>query len=206
MPVGSSPTRRWTFWNHLRSTFWFAAMGVNDAARLPFLAEEIGLLESAVAGEVPTLGICLGSQLLASALGARVYRGTARELGWLPVETFDEAARDPLFQGAPRTFEPLHWHGDVFDLPPGATALARSEATACRAGRRAWGLLFRLEATAEQVARMAAAFGDELREAGVDGTALMHQSWSASAAIDALARGVLERWVGMVARRLSGAS
>jgi GMP synthase-like glutamine amidotransferase len=182
-------------------------MGVDDATRLPFLNAEISLLERAVAREVPTLGICLGSQLLAFALGARVHRGTAKEIGWLPVETYEAAKHDGLFQGAPRKFRPLHWHGDVFDLPHGATALARSEATPCqayRAGPKAWGLLFHLEATREQVARMATAFDDELREAGVNGVALVQESLSAAGAIDGLARSVFGRWVDMVATRCTG--
>jgi GMP synthase (glutamine-hydrolysing) len=133
-------------------------MGVRDAARLPFLSAELRLLERTVSSGVPVLGVCLGSQLLAAALGAGVRRGAAREIGWLPVEVAAGAATDAILEGAPRTFSPLHWHGDVFDLPRGATLLARSAATACQAfrhGRSAWGLLFHLEVQAGQVARMA---------------------------------------------------
>jgi GMP synthase (glutamine-hydrolysing) len=107
------------------------SMGVGDRAdpRYPFLEPEILLLERAIASDFPTLGICLGSQLLACAAGARVYpnqRGNAvvREVGWGAVHFTRSAAEEPVLAGLDQAEMMLHWHGDTFDLPRGATLLA----------------------------------------------------------------------------------
>jgi GMP synthase (glutamine-hydrolysing) len=123
------------------------SMGVYEADRFPFLLAEIGLLREALSAQLPALGICLGSQLLAAAGGARVYRGQAPEVGWIPVTRM---ADDPWLPGWPRTFEPLHWHGDTFDLPEGSVRLASSERYPNQAFRlgTTLGLQFHVEATA----------------------------------------------------------
>jgi len=172
-------------------------MGAYQADRHPHLADEVRLLERALRRGVPTLGICLGSQLLAAALGAGVRPAAAKEIGWIPVELTSDAGADELFRAAPRTFVPLQWHGDAFDLPRGAASLARSELTACQAfrcGASAWGLLFHLEATAHQVAAMAVAFADELRSAGVDGAALARAASDRLADLRPVASSALGAW------------
>ena len=100
-------------------------MGAYDEADHPWLVDE-RLLREAVEADVPVWGVCLGAQLLASALGARVYRGERPEVGALPVELMPAAADDPVFGDAPSSFPTLQWHGDSFDLPDGATLLAGS--------------------------------------------------------------------------------
>jgi GMP synthase (glutamine-hydrolysing) len=145
-------------------------MGVPERDRHPHLRDALRLLEAALRSELPVLGICLGSQLLAAALGARVAPSGSREIGWLEVERLAGAEGDPLLGATPQRFTPLHWHGDVFDLPAGAVSLARStrtESQAFRYGELAWGILFHLEANEAQVQAMLRAFGDEVREAGV---------------------------------------
>ena len=126
------------------------AMGVYETDRYPFLVKEIELLRGAVRQKIPTLGICLGSQLLAAASGARVYRGPKKEIGWFQIETKPEAGRDLLLKHAPSKAMVFHWHGDTFDLPAGARHLAFSDRyphQAFRVGERAWGLQFHLEIT-----------------------------------------------------------
>jgi GMP synthase (glutamine-hydrolysing) len=150
-------------------------MGVYEAERYPHLTDELALIQDAVKRERPVLGICLGSQLLAAALGARVYPGGQKEIGWYPVHLTGAAGGDPLFAALPAHFTALHWHGDVFELPPEAVWLAYSEMTphqVFRHGRAAYGLLFHLEVSAEQVTSMSAAFAGELAGAGVDPAAL----------------------------------
>jgi GMP synthase (glutamine-hydrolysing) len=123
------------------------SMGVDEADRFPFLSVEITLLREALSAGLPTLGVCLGSQLLAAAGGARVYAGRAPEIGWWPVIRL---ADDPWLAGWPRRLEPLHWHGDTFDLPPGSVHLASSELYPHQAFRlgSALGLQFHVEVTA----------------------------------------------------------
>ncbi len=175
-------------------------MGAGDADAHPHLLAEQRLITACLAAGTPVLGICLGSQLLAAALGARVAPGTQIELGWLPVTLSPAAAADPVFAGLPPAFDPLHWHGDLFDLPDGAVSLAASAQTpvqAFRYGRTAYGMLFHLEAEQQQVAAMAAQFPQDLAEAGV---ALSELSDARRpAAIRRIADTVFDRWVALLA-------
>ncbi len=126
-------------------------MNVDEVDRHPGLAAEREWLTEAMRQEMPVLGICLGAQLLARALGAEVRAGEGPEIGFAPVEIQEPA--DPILAGlAPRTTV-LHWHGDVFDLPDGAVPLASSAKTALQAFRHgnAWGVLFHPEADASLV-------------------------------------------------------
>lgn len=123
-------------------------MSVNDGRLYPGLDREVEWIRTALALDVPMLGICLGSQLIARAAGASVAPGQRPEIGWLPVEV--SATDDPLVGGMSPMTVALHWHGEAFDLPPGAVPLARSAMTSVQAFRlgRAWGLLFHPEADA----------------------------------------------------------
>jgi len=175
-------------------------MGVPQADRHPRLKDELRLVESALKRSVPVLGICLGSQLLAAALGARVERGPRLELGWLPVSLEPEARQDPLFGPLPPELVALHWHGDVFDLPRGASSLARSSLTRHQAFRHgtAWGILFHLEADGAQVEAMARAFAEDLAEAGVSEDQLLGGARKHLAAARRLGRGLFDRWATLV--------
>jgi GMP synthase (glutamine-hydrolysing) len=120
----------------------------------PGLADELEMIEKALRTRMPLLGICLGSQLIAKALGARVYRNPELEIGWEPVHFTDAGQSDPVFQGidSPTTF--FHWHGETFDLPAGAEWLAWSEKCrhqAYRYGSNVYGLQFHPEVTPEMI-------------------------------------------------------
>ena len=130
------------------------AMGVYESDRYPFLKKEIEILKEALRQNLPTLGICLGSQLLAAAGGARVYRGPRKEVGWFPIQVKPEAKTDPILKYLPSETMAFHWHGDTFDLPKGARHLASSERYAQQAfklGEKAWGFQFHLEMTEEMI-------------------------------------------------------
>ena len=126
-------------------------MSVNDDADQPWLTAEKTLVAEAVRAGTPYWGVCLGVQLLAASLGARVYPGPEPEVGLLPVSMTGEARSDPVFGEAPHELVTLQWHGDTFDLPDGAIRLASSPAYANQAFRfeRAYGLQFHLEVSAE---------------------------------------------------------
>jgi GMP synthase (glutamine-hydrolysing) len=176
-------------------------MGVYEQPCRPHLAAEIRLIRCALEAEIPTLGICLGSQLLAAALGAHVEPAT-REIGWYPVHLAEAAAKDPLWSGVESPFTPLHWHGDAFELPPGAIPLASSERTDCQAfayRERAYGFLFHLEVTESMVRAMAGAFPDELASAGVDPEDLVSRAVLAIPAARTIANRVFGRWADLLA-------
>src|SRR5579872_2181479 len=123
-------------------------MSVND--ELDWLIAEKAAIAAAVRAGTPFFGACLGSQLLAASLGARVYAGEAPEVGVLPVTLTDAALADPVFAGLPRELLTLQWHGDTFELPVGAVRLASSPAypnQAFRWGQRAYAVQFHLEVT-----------------------------------------------------------
>ena len=127
-------------------------MSVNDDDSLPWLREEKRVIAEAVRAGIPYWGVCLGCQLLAASLGAKVYRGPRPEVGLLKVSQTQGGDDDPVFIGAPREFLTLQWHSDTFDLPKGGILLASStlyEAQAFRWGRNAYGLQFHLEVSAE---------------------------------------------------------
>ena len=140
-------------------------MGVYDEAAYPFLRAEQHFLRCAMAQDVPLLGICLGSQLLAKALGARVYRNAQKEIGWYTVDLTPAGAADPLFAGLPLSLPVFQWHSDAFDLPAGARPLASSPLCAHQAfryGDRVYGLLFHLELTPAMIHTWIETFQDEL--------------------------------------------
>ncbi len=126
-------------------------MSANDDAELSWLTGEKRLIGEAVRAGRPFWGVCLGVQLLAASLGARVYRGPQPEVGLLPVELTDDGRADPVFGGIDTDLVTLQWHGDTFDLPDGAVRLASSPAYANQAFRigRAYGVQFHLEVSAE---------------------------------------------------------
>ena len=99
-----------------------APIGAYEEALYPFLDPELNLLRNRIADRRPTLGICLGAQLMAKALGAEVRPGPAKEIGWAPVDLTDVGRDGPLRHLA--DIPMLHWHGDYFELPPGAVRLA----------------------------------------------------------------------------------
>jgi GMP synthase (glutamine-hydrolysing) len=129
-------------------------MNVDEVEKYPFLGDEIPWIRQTIAAGMPLLGICLGSQLLAKACGAKVYPGPVKEIGWYPLELSIAASEDRLFAGCGPTLTVFQWHGDTFDLPPGAVHLAQSALyrnQAFRIGPSAYGLQFHIEMTSEMI-------------------------------------------------------
>lgn len=136
-------------------------MSVNDERDCPWLKEEKALVRRAMEAGRRVLGVCLGAQMIASAMGARVYRGAEKEIGWFPVRRVTDSGLGAVF---PPVFTPLHWHGETFDLPAGAVRLAETDAVPNQAFQlgSAVGLQFHLEATRESVKEMVENAGHEI--------------------------------------------
>jgi GMP synthase (glutamine-hydrolysing) len=174
---------------------------VYEHAKFPYLRQEIRLIEDALKHNKPILGVCLGSQLLAATLGANVYPGRRKEIGWHRIDLTDHAAKDFLFSGEPSSLIGFHWHGDIFDLPRGATLLASSALTAhqvFRYGKNAYGLLFHMEVTLPQINTMVATFADELQSAGLNGSAIKLNSHAHLPSLQKIGREVFARWAALL--------
>lgn len=179
-------------------------MSAMDDSELPWLTAEKRLIGEAVRAGVPYWGVCLGVQLLAAALGAPVYAGPDPEVGLLPVRLTGEGHDDPVFGDLPAELVTLQWHGDTFDLPPGAVRLARSPAYENQAFRvgRAYGVQFHLEVSAEMAREWAAvpAYVASLeRTLGADAAPAFLASIEESAGgMRSSGRALFERWLDRV--------
>jgi len=139
-------------------------MSANDDREYEWMRPEKALIEAALTEGRPVLGVCLGAQLIADVLGARVYRNAEKEIGWFPIHRAAELPPQSPFGGVPETFTPLHWHGDTFDLPAGARRLASSEGCVNQAFEHhsALALQFHIEATKQSVDALLRHCSDEL--------------------------------------------
>ncbi len=144
-------------------------MNVYEEEEYPFLVREDRLIKDAIKRDIPILGICLGAQLIAKAAGARVYKGEKKQIGWYPLRMTERAGEDPLFSGFPEELQVFQWHGDTFDLPEGATLLARDDLyhQAFRYGK-AYGLQFHLEITEGMIRDWISEYEKEVKDERID--------------------------------------
>lgn len=177
-------------------------IGVGDIDDYPFLAKEIALLEKRLAGDRPTLGICLGSQLMAAALGARVYAGPVKEIGWAPLQLSADGRASCLAPLAEPDAMVLHWHGDTFDLPAGATRLASTPAYANQAfafGNNALALQFHVEADPARLEEWYVGHTAELGAAKISIPALRSATAEVASRVPAQAERIFTRWLSQIA-------
>lgn len=175
-------------------------MGVYEQQEYPFLTDEIALIRQRLAARKPTLGICLGAQLMATALGARVYPGAnGKEIGWFPLHPVPN-------QAPPAWFSPLlasglnlfHWHGDTFDLPPGSLPLASSKLYASQGfaiDNFALALQFHPEVTAPGLESWYEGHAAELTRAGISIPALRSAALQHAPALEETAHRFLNLWL-----------
>lgn len=179
-------------------------IGANDEADYPFLRDELRLIERQASASRPTLGICLGAQIMARALGAKVYAARAKEIGFKPVRLSDAGRVSCL---APLGERPLlHWHGDTFDLPPGARHLAATDI--CPNQAFAWGardallaLQFHPEVTPRGLERWLIGHCGELAREGLSLAELRRDAALHGAAMEAATIALLDRWLAEVTAR-----
>lgn len=132
-------------------------MGVYDESIYSWMAEEKSFIRQAIESGKTVIGICLGSQLIAEVLGAKVYPNKQKEIGWFPIHLSELAKANALFNGFENTFPVFHWHGDTFDLPAGSTHLISSDTTKNQAylyNEKVLGLQFHFEVTEQTLKEM----------------------------------------------------
>jgi GMP synthase-like glutamine amidotransferase len=182
--------------NHVAGLiFMGGSMSVNDP--LAWIEDELKLIRQAVQQNIPVLGVCLGSQLLAKALGSRIYPGPCMEIGWYPVDCI---TTHPLTAGLPKEFEVFHWHGETFDLPKDATLLFsndRYQNQGFAVGPHL-GLQFHVEMEAELVCEWIRRNPADLErrcEAAHDAAAIQTELETHIANMQAVARILLDNWL-----------
>ena len=169
-------------------------IGVNDGADYPFIAPELRFVEARLKAGLPLLGICLGSQFIAKALGSDVRRNSNVELGWKPL-TLTEAGQASALRHV--TGPVLHWHGEIFDLPRGALSLASTDLTPCQGF--SWGpalaMQFHPEVTAQGLEQWYVGNVGDIREAGLTPAELRRSARAHAAALEAQGAALLKEWL-----------
>jgi GMP synthase-like glutamine amidotransferase len=182
-------------------------MSVNSTKGFPSRDAEVSLLADALRVGIPTLGVCLGAQLLAVAAGGAVARNAyGPEIGWAPIQLDAACQDDRLLVGLPPTLTVLHWHGESFEVPQGARPLVSSTAypnQAFRIGDVAWGVQFHLEVTAEAVDGFLHAFAADTAGAPGGAEAIRAATPSALVALSPVRDLVCTRFAGLVAARVT---
>lgn len=173
-------------------------MAVYEAGEISFLEDELELLRKAIALDFPTLGICLGSQLIARAGGGNVYAGPVKEIGWGTVQLTAATAEDALFTGLPAEVPVFQLHGDTFDLPEGAVRLAGSSAypnQAFRLGNHVYGVQFHVEVTSGLVEDWVSVYGDYLAASGIRRETVLASMMEKSEDMKPLAALIIQRFL-----------
>jgi GMP synthase (glutamine-hydrolysing) len=171
-------------------------IGVHDHAAYPFVTGEIELLRVRLTANLPTLGICLGAQMMAAALGARVYPVPAREIGWSEIDLYETGAHNPLtaLGGIPV----LHWHGDTFDLPASTTLLASTAICRNQAysrGPNVLGLQFHPEIVGARFEHWLLGHASELASAGISPAALRSDAKRHAHRLEKASTALLAGWL-----------
>ncbi|MEK6545488.1 MAG: type 1 glutamine amidotransferase [Nitrospinota bacterium] len=146
-------------------------MNVYEEDKYPFLKDEDRLIKELIKKEIPTLGICLGAQLIAKAAGAKVTKNIVRqihqkEIGWYKINLTDAGKKDPVFKGIGESFDVFQWHGDTFGIPENGTLLATAELCtnqALRVGKNTYGLQFHMEVTEDMIYKWIDSYDEELQ-------------------------------------------
>lgn len=143
-------------------------MGANDHHEYPWLIAEKTFMSKAIDAGKTVIGICLGAQIIASVLGARVYKNKYKEIGWLPVQFTPDALKCPVFKDFPQTTQVFQWHGDTFDMPQNSLHVAYSNACANQSfiyNNKVIGLQFHCEMTEQNILDILVDCADELVDA-----------------------------------------
>ena len=167
----------------------------------PYLESDCGLVRSALASQKPVLGLCLGAQLIARALGAKVQRAERKEIGFFPVTLTRDAAADPMAGELPGVFGAGHWHGDIFDVPDGSVRLASTALTPnqmFRHGQTCYGFQFHLEMTLALFEELVRDSEDYLVDSGAVPDELIREAREVLPLLEQSARAAFKKWAGFL--------
>ena len=177
-------------------------MNVDEEDRFPFLRPENDFIQKILKAEIPYLGICLGSQLLAKAAGAKVVKSPVKEIGWYQIRLTAEGKKDALFQGFLENDPVYHWHGDMFQIPSKGQLLASAQGCphqALKVGRNAYGLQFHVAVTDNSIKEWC----DEYCETDLPGRAdhakaMMEDYWKHKKAFDSQAKQIYQNFLSII--------
>ena len=167
----------------------------------PYLEKETLLVREAIAMNLPVLGLCLGAQLIARALGAEVRRAAQKEIGFFPVQLHPAGRVDSIVGALPSRFPATHWHGDVFGIPADAVCLGASALTPhqiLRCGLRTLGFQFHLEMTPLLFEELVWDSEDFFRDAGLPPESLIQEAREVLPELEPAAREVFRRWAALI--------
>jgi GMP synthase (glutamine-hydrolysing) len=173
-------------------------IGAYDCERYPFLLDELRVIDLRLERDLPTLGICLGAQLMATALGSRVYPGREKEIGWGAVKLSAAGNASALAPLAKDGAKALHWHGDTFDLPAQATHLASTklyENQAFQFGQNALALQFHIEADPLRIEQWLIGHACELAHAGISPQSIREEARLIRPNALQIAESVISGWI-----------
>jgi len=177
-------------------------ISANDVNEHDFLRKEWGFLGEVIESSKPCLGVCCGGQMLARRLGASVRRSPEKEVGGYHVRLTELGRADPLFAGFPEEFPVFHWHGDMFEVPPGGGLLVEGEPCPIQAFERGnvRGVIFHLEIGASEAARWADAYPAELEAVGKTREQVLEECRVREPEMSRLARLLMDNFLGMAER------
>jgi len=174
-------------------------IGASDEIDYPFIEDELAIIKARLNNDLPTLGICLGAQLMARALGAKVYAGAEKEIGWAPLQLTEAGKQSPLRHLSAEHAHVLHWHGDTFDIPEGATHLAATNVIKNQAfawKKRGLALQFHPEVSAQGMERWYIGHSVEIQQTdGVSIEQLRAESQKYAYEMDVYANRFMEEWL-----------
>ena len=177
-------------------------MNVDEEDRFPFLKAENDFIQKVLKARIPFLGICLGSQLLAKAAGARVVKSPVKEIGWYRVQLTAEGKKDALFHGFQESDPIYHWHGDMFQIPAHAHLLATAQDCphqALKVGPNAYGLQFHVEVTDQSIQEWCEEYCQTDLPGRLDhAKSMMDDYWKNKKAFDAQAQKLYQNFLGII--------
>ena len=177
-------------------------MNVDEQERFPFLKPENDFIQKVLKAQIPYLGICLGSQLLAKAAGAKVVKSPVKEIGWYQIQLTAQGEKDPLFKGF-REGDPVYqWHGEMFQIPPKGQLLASAQGCphqALRVGRNAYGLQFHVEITDKNIKEWCDAYGETDLQGRLEHVkSMMEDYWKYKPSFDAQAQRLYQNFLKII--------